>query len=178
VTRITGRFEPPGARDAIPYIKAIVQIPRLNIEGPVSFLVDTGGVKTTLHPPDITALGIDIAQLDQNRSRQLTGVGGEAEYRIEDALLRFTNIDVPIEILIGPVEPQSFQGALVRGLPAILGRDILNQGRLVVDYVENHHVLDIHEAERISGEEFSRTTFGADSYARYRERLRQKGLAQ
>ena len=129
-----------------PTIKAVVEVPGLRVSATVEFLVDTGAARTTLHSGDVTKLGIDILSYAVNVQHPLifVGIGGEASYGEQDAILHFKNAQIPLTILIGPLDKSQFDLALKKQVPSLLGRDFLNLGRLVVDYKTRQVSIDMH----------------------------------
>src|SRR5262245_39152062 len=70
---LEGRF---GNTSGAPYMEARISIPRLNLRGLVSFLVDTGADGTVIMPIDSRKLGIDFASLRNPVTPE--GIGGPA----------------------------------------------------------------------------------------------------
>jgi predicted aspartyl protease len=126
---LRGRF---GDTTTTPFIEASVHFPRLDLRGYVSFLVDTGASGTVLMPLDSRKLAVNFSLL-KNRKTSRT-VGGPADGYMEEAVLGFLDRDkstiFAYEIEIQIFEPTRDNAAL----PSLLGRDVLNQWRLVVDF--------------------------------------------
>jgi hypothetical protein len=86
----------------------------------VRFLVDSGADRTVVPDAAIARLGLDLQGLIK-----LKGFGGAGtalhEHRAE---LELTGISPPLQVLVlaGPA-----------GLPAVLGRDVLNRYRVILD---------------------------------------------
>lgn len=124
---IRGRF---GDTTTSPYVEASVHLPRLNIRGYVSFLVDTGASGSVLMPPDTKKLGVRIGRLIHPMTSH--GIGGFSDGFNEDAVLAFSDgkyvygFDVELEI----AKPTKDN----KDLPSLLGRDVLNRCRVVADY--------------------------------------------
>ena len=137
MNQINGRFREQEALPS-PLVTAFVEIPDLGVSASVEFLVDTGATRTALHPGDVLKLGIDIVTYAAGAyPRTIAGIGGQASYGVEDAILHFKNSKANLRALIGPLEQSQFDFALKKHVPSLLGRDFLNQGRLIVDYEKN-----------------------------------------
>src|SRR5262245_48262631 len=123
---LTGRF---GDTSGAPYIEARVSFPRLGLRGLVSFLVDTGADGTVLMPIDSLKLGVDFGSLRNPTSSQ--GVGGIAHGFNERVVLSFSDrrhvfsYVLRIEVLAPAAHNMR--------LPSLLGRDILDQWRCIID---------------------------------------------
>ena len=113
---IVGGFDVRGR----PYIQGVVAIPRLNISGPVMFLLDTGADSTCLHSKD--SINLEIPRERLGNLAEVGGIGGGAEYFNEDATIYFSDDDriVGYDIAIG------IASSATGGLPALLGRDIFD----------------------------------------------------
>lgn len=124
---ITGRFGDTSGR---PFIEGRLILPRLNIQGDISFLMDTGADSSMVMPSDARRLGIpfDILQGD----RECSGVGGTIHSFPERAILVFTNpqvmlyaYDLEIDIM-----PNDFD---MEEVPSLLGRDVIDRWRITYD---------------------------------------------
>ena len=113
MTRITGSFREwgGGSTDSYigvqPFVRAVVELPRLDLKHPVDFLVDTGAARSTLHPQSMVRLGISLEIYVPTLISDMTGVGGGASYGEEEAVLHFRNAQVPMRILVGPLVKNS-----------------------------------------------------------------------
>jgi len=124
---LRGRF---GIATTAPYLEAYVTFPRLELRGFVSLLVDTGADSTVLMPVDGMKLSIDYKVLTNPTMSQ--GIGGVARSFSEKAVLAFSDnryvysylLDIQ---LLAPARQN-------HRLPSLLGRDVLNQWRGVIDY--------------------------------------------
>lgn len=121
---LRGRF---GDTTGAPQIEGRLLIPRLKINGHVSFLVDTGADTTTLMPMDGAWLGLDYSKL-RNAAKAI-GVGGLATLYKEPAFLVFSeprtkNYLYSIDISVLEPKPATSK------TPSLLGRDILNRWRM------------------------------------------------
>jgi predicted aspartyl protease len=127
---IRGRF---GDTTTSPYVEASVYLPRLNIRGYVSFLVDTGASGSVLMPPDSKKLGVRFSRLINPMKSH--GIGGFSDGFNEIAVLGFSDghhvygFEIELEI----AEPTRDN----KDLPSLLGRDMLNRCRVVADYKNN-----------------------------------------
>ena len=126
---IVGEFDFRGR----PYVPGVVVIPRLNISGPVVFLLDTGADSTCLHTNDTANLEISLERL--GNLAEVGGIGGSAEYFKEDATLYFSDDDrvVGYDISIG------IASSPTGGLPSLLGRDVFDNWR--IEYEQRLGVL-------------------------------------
>ena len=113
-----------------PYVEARLILPRLNVAGPVVFLVDTGAVSTVLHSDTAKELACPFDRLVL--PVPFEGVGGLHTYYRELALVRLdeTREDRDIAVEIAIAKP----GSSVDGLDSLLGRDVLNRLRMEYDF--------------------------------------------
>jgi len=129
--RIVGRW---GAFDA-PYVNALLTCETFNIRHPIEFLIDTGASRTTLSDTDATRLGIQHQKLARLREGT-TGIGGVvATFTPPRVKLIFKTIqDTHIEELPRVFVLRHKKGdENIRRIPSLLGRDILNKFRLLLD---------------------------------------------
>lgn len=126
---IRGQFDDQGR----PYVQGWLILPRLNVQGEVEFLVDTGADSTIIHPPDGQKLGIPFGELWSGVVS--VGIGGSHPYFSEDALLLFEDEtrlrQYRCEVLIS--KPSDSPNSL----PSLLGRSLLNHWRMVYDATGN-----------------------------------------
>ena len=112
-----------------PYVEGRVIIPRLRVNHPVYFLVDTGADSICLHPRDAGEAGVQFSQLGNRR--QSRGIGGASQYFREPAIVSFEDGDLTrlyaVELLIAEPNESNHQ------LPSLLGRNIMNNWRAVFD---------------------------------------------
>lgn len=135
---LTGRF---GDTTGRPYIEGRIFLPRFNVAGDVSFLIDTGADTSLLHPADAQRLNLDFAALTGTRESQ--GVGGITTNFEERVILAFTDEGVAVHaynlaLSIARFDPDSPDLDLLR-LPSLLGRDILDYWCMTYD--PQHHSL-------------------------------------
>src|SRR5437870_2566243 len=82
---LIGRF---GAISGRPYMEGRLYLPRLGIQGSISFLLDTGADYSMLMPADAVRLGVPFDQLQGDS--QPAGIGGSIHCFVEPAILVFT----------------------------------------------------------------------------------------
>lgn len=168
MTRLSGHFRDTGNRTWKPYIKARVEVPRLSVRGSVDFLIDTGADKTTLHPMEKRTIGMQHADLDATKQNTYNGIGGAVVYSLEDVVLHFKKADRSLSVAVGPLASNLFVEAQNLRIPSLLGRDVLDQGSLVSDFISNQLYLDLHSDEEISREKVFVTSFDPARYAKIR----------
>ena len=124
---ITGRFGDTSGR---PFIEGRLILPRLKVEGNVSFLMDTGADGSMLMPGDARKLGVPFDLLEGDH--ECGGIGGTIHSFPERAILVFTDPQVmlfgyEIEIAIMP------DGSGMEEVPSLLGRDVIDRWRVTYD---------------------------------------------
>jgi len=131
---LTGRF---GNTSGAPYLEARISIPRLRLHGLISFLVDTGADGTVLMPTDSKKIGVNFRSLRNPTTSQ--GVGGLAKGYTEEVILSFRDPKYIYSYLLN-VEIAAPTTRNNR-IPSLLGRDILDQWRFVLDAPRNKILL-------------------------------------
>ena len=129
---IEGRF---GDTTGRPYIEGRLAIPRLDIFGDVSFIVDTGADKTVLMPLDCNRLKLDYSTLIT--PTQTVGIGGLSMDFCEPAILAFVDDGLGLcvyEEIINIATPHQD----IDHIPSLLGRDIIDNWRLSYDKSNSH----------------------------------------
>jgi len=121
-----------------PYVQAALVLPRLGLQGLINFLIDTGADNTTLSLIDVERMNLDYRRLRRDSQTPVEGIGGEQYFYQEEAvlILRDENGEIytfPIHAHI-PKRGGGSQANRQRKLPSVLGRDIINQIRLSVDF--------------------------------------------
>ena len=124
---ITGRFGDTSGR---PFIEARLYLPRLNLSGDVSFLLDTGADASILMPADAKRLGLPFNQLEGDN--ECGGLGGTVHCFVERALLVFSDpkkalYAYELDIDIMHDDPQ------MEDVPSIVGRDVIDRWRITYD---------------------------------------------
>jgi hypothetical protein len=133
---IRGRFAFVGGLIApVPVIRATVHITSEPLTSRITFIVDTGSERTTLHPRDAAEVwpGYPSQRFPPDVRRvRVRGIGGEAHYVERDAALRFVHDvrgRVSVELPINIAEPTPAN----LGLPSLLDRDVIRHFRLTID---------------------------------------------
>ncbi|MCH8188606.1 MAG: retroviral-like aspartic protease family protein [Proteobacteria bacterium] len=127
-----------------PYIEGRPLIPRLNIDGYVSFLVDTGADTTVLMQTDGARLGLDYSRL-KNETFAI-GVGGEAKIYREPVNLVFSEAGTRIHLYVldlHVLEPKSAN----KTMPSLLGRNILNRWRMSYNATNKRLFFEVLSAD-------------------------------
>lgn len=140
---LSGRFA--GVTGA-PYITAEVALPGLGTTRNIPFLLDTGADTTVLMANDAARMGIDFRNMPPS-FRRGSGVGGSIRLHQMSASITFADREnlyvYRAELAIA--EP----GRHNRGLPSLLGRDILNRWRLRYDAPANALEAQVDSADLI-----------------------------
>ena len=121
-----------------PYVQAYLFLPRLNLHGLISFMIDTGADNTTLSLIDVERLNITYRRLKRNLVG-VEGIAGEQSFYHQEALIMFreeasTTYLFLVDIHIPKKGIYFKERELQRRLPSILGRDITNQCNLLINY--------------------------------------------
>lgn len=136
---IVGNF----SGDGRPFVQGRLVIPRLDIDGYVDFLVDTGADTTCLHPDDGIQLNCPFDRLANPIG--FGGIGGTHLYFIEPAVIIFLDGNklrlFNISLSISKPHPD------VDGLNSLLGRDILERCRMNYDYTHNKLQFFVRSAD-------------------------------
>jgi hypothetical protein len=138
----SGRF---GNTTGRPYLEALVFLPRLNLTGGVSFLVDTGADQTVLMPTDSMRMGINYGSLLP--AHVLSGIGGTCKSFKESALIMFSDesnaqlVVYAIEILIAKRKAAHLRCA------SLLGRNVLHRLRMTYDFRQKKIVFTASSAD-------------------------------
>lgn len=121
---LRGRF---GDTTGRPYLEGRLILPRLNVQGDISFLVDTGADRTVLMPVDAVRLGIDYRQL--RGSHVTVGLGGMAHMFVEADAAVFLEGAATLHLYFVDIAIPSFTPEIA-DLPSLLGRDVLDRWRM------------------------------------------------
>jgi len=140
---ITGRFGDTSGR---PYIEGRLYLPRLNISGDISFLVDTGADASILMPSDSKRLGIPFDRLEGDNV--CGGIGGEVHCFTERAVIVFSDPNIALyaydlDIDIMQDDPQ------MEDVSSLLGRDALDRWKIIYDPQDSCLQATAHSADMI-----------------------------
>ena len=138
---LRGRFGDTSGR---PYLEGRPILPRLNIRGDISFLVDTGADTSLLVPVDGMRLNIDYGQLSGDAER--VGIGGLSHNFVEPAGVVFSEPKrflhaYYINLRIAPYDVE------IIDLPSLLGRNILDRWRMTYDPQKKRLVFKVISAD-------------------------------
>jgi len=122
-----------------PYVQAYFFLPRLNLHGLISFMIDTGSDNTTLSLIDVERLNVSYRRLRRASLVGVEGIAGEQSFYQEEAFIMFREEDAttyifPIDVHVPKKGKYGSERELQRRLPSILGRDIINQCDLTINY--------------------------------------------
>jgi len=133
--RIEGKWSPGG----VPFIVAFLRCESWHIEETVAFLIDSGASRTTLLDSDAERLGIDFSRLERFEEGT-TGIGGMVEtYILPSVKLSFRTTEGVHEeefreIFVLRHRPRNREEEeRIKALPSLLGRDFLNEYKVILD---------------------------------------------
>jgi len=129
-----------------PYVYGEIYLPDLHLRGDIEFLVDSGADATSLMPPDLDQIGVDLMRV-RGTHRRVGGVGGEARYKRTRAVLRFRDHDAFGHFQEFEIDIHLMAGSEGQQLPSLLGRDILNECECTLDGVRERVAI-----RRLTGE--------------------------
>ena len=129
-----------------PFIEGLLVFPGLNIQGTISFLLDTGADESCVMPTDGRRLGIDYGNLT-GRTVSIRGASGSVDSTKRPALVFFAEDTgkvrlYRIQIHIMPDEPA------LHGIHSLLGQDILSRWRTVHDPTRGRIQATVLSADR------------------------------
>lgn len=113
----------------------------MGLSYPLGVHVDTGSSVTIVFDKDVELLGIDVGKL-RKAERNVGGVGGMVDtYVVDDAELLFRTEDRKIKVerlrlFVGKhdlARLSAVEREMIRLVPSLLGRDIIERFRLVCD---------------------------------------------
>ncbi len=105
-------------------------LPRLSIQGDISFLVDTGADCSMVMPSDAKRLGVPYELLQGDR--ECGGIGGTAHSFVERAILVFTDPQVMLYAYDLEIDIMPDDGEMEE-VPSLLGRDVIDRWRVTYD---------------------------------------------
>ncbi len=129
-----------------PFIEGLLVFPGLNVQGTISFLLDTGADESCVMPTDGRRLGIDYSSLT-GRKVSIRGVSGSIDSIKRPVLVLFAEDTgrvrlYRIEMDIMPDDPG------LHGIPSLLGQDILSRWRTVHDPTRGRIQATVISADR------------------------------
>jgi len=124
---LKGRF---GGDSGRPFVEARLFLPRLGVQGDVSFIVDTGADGCVLMPADALRLGVDYDLLEG--SVEATGVGGPAVFFKEPAILVFVEPGIGVHVYETYFQIAQLTSEVL-SVPSLLGRTILDRMEMIYD---------------------------------------------
>ena len=138
---IIGNFD-----NGSPFVEGLLVIRRLNIQEPISFLVDTGADLTSLMPADGHRIGLNYASLRLNQRRTIYGDSGSIRVWWENAFVLLTEADATertyrIRLQIFPDVPR------LQDLDSLLGQEIISRWRMVHDPSKGHLGFTVRSAD-------------------------------
>ena len=136
-----------------PYVQAALLLPRLQLQGLVNFLIDTGADNTTLSLIDVERLNISYRRLKRDSIESVEGIAGEHFFYQEEAVLMLRDEDAKTYIFAIKVHvPKKGKGGQTeqqRRLPSLLGRDVTDQCRMIIDFQQGVVELTPPEGARL-----------------------------
>jgi hypothetical protein len=115
------------------------------VRGVVSFLLDTGADTTVLMPTDAVRLGVDFSRL--SRTAISYGIGGKSRDYVTPAVFVIADGSTLHAYEIDLRLPKA-RGELSTA-PSLLGRDIANRWRIVLDHSTNRFEIEIVSSDLI-----------------------------
>lgn len=115
-----------------PLVDGTIYLSRLGISGSVRFLVDTAANISLLSFADAIRLGVNYARFNNRRAERVGGTGGAAGAYLEKATISLRDSDGVLDafrITMGVAQKAPNQPEVL----SVLGRDVLDGVRLVVD---------------------------------------------
>ena len=139
---LRGRFGDTSGR---PYLEGRLILPRLNVQGDISFIVDTGADNTVLMPLDAIRLGVDYSKL--SGGKPTVGVGGYAQMFQESGAVIFLEGSNKLHMYFIEVSIASYTPEIAE-IPSLLGRDVLDRWRIHYNPASGTLSCKVHSADR------------------------------
>lgn len=140
VMSIKGYFPTGIIRLPAPHVQAVVFLPRLNINGLASFMIDTGADSTTLSLIDSERLNINYRRLKPTSKVPVVGFGGEQHCYVESGIILMRDDDdgttcyFTLDLHIPVKGANSKQREQQRKIMSVVGRDLISQCDFRVHY--------------------------------------------
>ena len=136
-----------------PYVQAFLHLPRGESSGLIDFMIDTGADNTTLSLTDVERINLNYRRVRRSSLLPVQGIAGEQLFYSEEAILVFRDEDArtyvfPINIHI-PKRGKPSQANQQRRLPSVLGRDVVNQCGVLIDFHEGRVEVTPPEGARL-----------------------------
>ena len=121
-----------------PYVQAALILPRLRLQALIDFMIDTGADNTTLSLIDVERMNLDYRRMRHGSLVPVEGIAGEQLFYREEAVIIFRDENAstyifPINVHI-PRRGGTSQANRQRRLPSVLGRDVINQCGVVINF--------------------------------------------
>jgi hypothetical protein len=129
--KIRGSFTPI---TKAPFVIAKIVQEALQLNNDVRLLVDSGASSTVIADSDAARLGIDYSRLEQH-SQGMFGIGGSVStFILPDVALIFATDEGLFEEHLEKiyVMRHSVIDTRIKGIPSLLGRDVLNKYSLLL----------------------------------------------
>lgn len=139
---LRGRFGDTSGR---PYLEGRLVLPRLNLQGNISFIVDTGADRTVLMPLDGQRIGVDYSTLTGGVST--VGVGGYAQMFEESGAAVFLEGSTTLHLYFIKVSIASYTPEIA-DVPSLLGRDVLDRWRMHYNPSTGSLTFKVNSADR------------------------------
>lgn len=123
-----------------PHVQAAIFLPRLNINGFASFMLDTGADNTTLSLIDSERLNINHRRLRPSSLIPVTGFGGEQYCYVESGIVLLRDDDdgttcyFSLNVHIPRKGKNSVEREQQRKIMSVIGRDLISQCEFRVHY--------------------------------------------
>ncbi len=145
---ILGEFGAAGR----PFVEGSLTLPRFGVTRHINFLVDTGADATCIHPRDGWPAGIPFDLLQDSIASR--GVGGQAAYFREPAVLEFVDADErkihSCGVTVNIAKPGTRASDPINTIYSLLGRDIIDRWRMVYDRTDGILEFTVRSADAIS----------------------------
>lgn len=137
-------FSPPA-----PAIRAIISIRKLNVEGYIKLLIDTGASSTAILDKDRALLGIELEKIERAPVK-IGGIGGLVDTylaRNAELIFRIQNGEYTeaLDVLVLKHDLDMMPNEIaerILAMPSLLGRDVMRKFKLTYSERENRAILE------------------------------------